>query len=57
MKDQAKEQVAILAIIIVLFISALYIVSLWGEDIENKNNYPFAREEIRRIRTDREMAD
>ena len=53
MKEQSKEQVTILAIIIVLFIGALYIVSLWEEDIEVKNNYPFAREEIRRMRTER----
>ena len=53
MKDTTKEWTTILAIIIFLFIGALYIVSLWSDDIKAKNSYPFAREEIRRMRTER----
>ena len=52
MKDSTKEQATILAIIIVLFVGALYIVSLWEDDIEAKNSYSFAREEIRKMRND-----
>ena len=40
---------------LILVIGALYIVSLWNEDIESKNSYVFARERIGQIRS--EMAD